>query len=63
MRRILVAGCEQEISSFNPHPSRYEDFAVLRGQALREAHAGADTCIRGAIDVLGARNDLDLVPV
>ncbi len=63
MRKILVAGCEQEISSFNPHPSRYEDFSVLRGQALREAHEGADTCIRGAIDVLGARSDLELVPV
>ena len=63
MRKILVAGCEQEISSFNPHPSRYEDFTVLRGQALFEAHAGADTCIRGALDILGARNDLELVPV
>ena len=62
MRKVLIAGCEQEISSFNPHPSRYEDFAVLRGRDLLEAHAGADTCIRGAIDILGARPDLDLVP-
>lgn len=63
MRKVLVAGCEQEISSFNPHPSRYEDFAILRGQALFDAHAGADTCIRGALDVLGARTDLQPVPV
>lgn len=63
MRKIIVAGCEQEISSFNPHLSRYEDFAILRGPALLEAHRHADTCIRGALDILGARNDLELVPV
>ncbi len=63
MRKILIAGCEQEISSFNPQSSRYEDFDILRGKALFAAHAGADTCIRGALDVLGVRNDLELVPV
>ena len=55
--------CEQEISSFNPLPSRYEDFAILRGKALFDAHADADTCIRGFRDVLGQREDLELVPV
>ena len=53
MRKILVVDCEQEISSFNPLPSQYADFAILRGKALFEAHADADTCIRGFRDVLG----------
>ena len=63
MRRILVADCEQEISSFNPLPSQYEDFTILRGSALFEAHADADSCIRGFRDVLGQRTDIALVPV
>lgn len=63
MRRILVADCEQEISSFNPLPSQYEDFTILRGSALFEAHADADSCVRGFRDVLGQRTDVELVPV
>jgi microcystin degradation protein MlrC len=63
MRKILVAGCEQEVSSFNPQPSQYADFTILQSQALFDAHADADTCIRGVIDVLGARKDLELMPV
>jgi microcystin degradation protein MlrC len=63
MRKILVADCEQEISSFNPLLSRYEDFTILRGQALFGAHADADSCVRGALDILGPRSDLELVPV
>lgn len=63
MRRILVAGCEQEISSFNPALSEYELFDVHRGEALFAAHAGAQTCIRGALDVLRERDDLELLPL
>ncbi len=63
MRKILVAECEQEISSFNPRPSQYADFTVLRGKALFEAHAEADSCVRGFLDVMGSRRDLELVPV
>jgi microcystin degradation protein MlrC len=63
MRRVLVVGCEQEISSFNPLPSQYSDFSILRGVEVFDAHAKADSCIRGALDVLGARKDLELVPV
>lgn len=63
MKRVLVAGCEQEISSFNPKPSRYEDFTVQTGDAVFAAHADADSCIRGLLDVLGPRPDLTLVPV
>ncbi|MBN9062029.1 MAG: hypothetical protein BGP06_14600 [Rhizobiales bacterium 65-9] len=63
MRRILIVDCEQEISSFNPSPSEYEDFTVLRDAELFEAHAGADTCIRGFCDALGGKSDFRLIPV
>src|SRR5574341_942470 len=62
MHRILIAECEQEISSFNPVPSRYEDFEVHRGPDLLAANEGAETCIRGALDVFRARNDIRVIP-
>ncbi|MBN9450330.1 MAG: M81 family metallopeptidase [Bosea sp.] len=62
MRRVLVTGCEQEISSFNPLASQYADFTILRGPDVFKAHAGADSCIHGFLDVLGRRPDLELVP-
>ncbi len=63
MRKIMVAACEQEISSFNPLPSQYGDFTILRGKALFDAHAEADTCVRGVLNVLGPMKNLELVPV
>ena len=33
-RRILIAECMQEISSFNPLPSQYENFHIERGEEL-----------------------------
>jgi microcystin degradation protein MlrC len=62
MPRILIAECMQEISSFNPLPSRYEDFAVRRGgEILRQR--GRNTAIGGALTVFDARGDVDVVPV
>ncbi|WP_085633263.1 M81 family metallopeptidase [Marivita cryptomonadis] len=63
MKRILIAGCEQEISSFNPLPSRYEDFSIAAGEALIAAHSEADSCISGFLDSFSDRTDLTLVPV
>lgn len=63
MRKILVASCEQEISSFNPLPSEYRDFSILRGAEIFKANAAADTCVRGFLDVLGSRKDVELVAV
>ena len=63
MRKILVADCQQEISSFNPHPSRYEDFTIHRGSEFFKAIDGTDTCVRGFRDVWSSRTDVELVPV
>jgi len=63
MRRVLVANCEQEISSFNPLLSEYELFDVHRGADLLLAHESADTCVRGALDVFSSEADVEAVPV
>ena len=59
--RVLIAECMQEISSFNPLPSRYDDFAIEHGEAIF-AQRGLNTAIGGALAVLEARSDVELVP-
>jgi hypothetical protein len=51
----------QEISSFNPLPSGYEDFLVERGDALF-VQRGRNTALGGAFAVFDARPDIELVP-
>lgn len=58
---VLLAECMQEISSFNPLPSQYEDFAIEQGEELF-AHRQANTSLTGALSVFDARPDVALVP-
>jgi microcystin degradation protein MlrC len=51
--RILVVECMQEISSFNPVPSHYENFRIERGEEMR-AQEGLNTALGGALPVLRA---------
>jgi microcystin degradation protein MlrC len=62
MPRILVAECKQEISSFNPVPSGYEDFVVSRGPDILERHRNGTAEMTGALSVFEAREDVRLVP-
>ena len=48
--RILVAECMQEISSFNPLPSGYENFHIERGAQML-AQKGLNTSLGGAFAV------------
>ncbi|HLW61010.1 MAG TPA: M81 family metallopeptidase [bacterium] len=61
MPRILLVECMQEISSFNPVPSEYENFAVRRGSALL-AQRGRNTAMGGAVGEFGERADVQVVP-
>lgn len=61
MSRILMLDCKQEVSSFNPLPSQYEDFLIERGDAML-GHRGLNTEIGGALSVFDARSDLAAVP-
>ena len=63
MYRILIAQCEQEISSFNPVPTEYDAFDIQIGQALADSNRNTDTCIRGALDVFATRPEVKVVPV
>lgn len=62
MLRILMAECKQEVSSFNPVPSRYEDFRVVRGTALLDHHRGGGEEVSGALSIFDADNSVQLVP-
>jgi microcystin degradation protein MlrC len=61
MRRLLIVECMQEISSFNPLPSHYENFHIERGEELY-AQRGLNTSIGGALEVFEATPDVTLVP-
>ena len=62
MTRILVAECKQEVSTFNPHLSGYEDFSIRRGEALFEYHRGVRNEIGGALSAFDSLPNLDLIP-
>ncbi len=61
MPKVLLAECMQEISSFNPVPSEYENFSVRRGRDLL-AQRGMNTAMGGAIAAFENQGDVDLAP-
>jgi microcystin degradation protein MlrC len=62
MPKILIAECKQEVSTFNPFLSRYDDFHSYHGDALLAAHRGGRMEIGGALSVFDAQPDIELVP-
>lgn len=62
MPRILIAECKQEVSSFNPIASHYDDFRVVVGDALLPYHRSMDNEIGGALSVFDAAPDVAIVP-
>lgn len=62
MPRIIVAECKQEVSSFNPVPSHYADFHVMRGPVLFDYHRGVREEVGGALSVFDADKRVELVP-
>lgn len=62
MSRILVAECKQEVSSFNPVPSRYEDFRIVRGPNMFDYHRTVREEVGGALSVLDREDGIELVP-
>ena len=61
--RSLIAGCQQEISSFNPVLCEYDFFEYMRGDEIQANDEGTDSQIGGAITELQSAfgNDLELV--
>ncbi|MDX1929480.1 MAG: M81 family metallopeptidase [Pirellulaceae bacterium] len=62
MTRILVAECKQEVSTFNPHQSGYEDFSIRRGNALFDYHRSVRNEVGGALSVFDAQPSIELIP-
>lgn len=62
MPRILIAECKQEVSTFNPHLSGYDDFGIRRGQELLDYHRTVRNEVGGALSVFDASPDIELVP-
>ena len=58
--RILINECKQEISSFNPVLSHYQDFFIDRGEDLLAYHRAVRNEVGGALNVFDARPDLEI---
>ena len=61
MTRILIAGCEQEISTFNPVPCAYDFFDALFGAEVIEANLGKNTTIGGAAAEFESHEGVELI--
>ncbi len=60
MKRIMLVECMQEISSFNPMQSGYEEFAISRGEEFYR-NRGLNTGLGGALEVFDSA-EVELVP-
>ena len=52
--RILIGQCRQEVSTFNPAPTRYDDFVIHRGQELLDFYDDVQMEVGGAMGVFRA---------
>lgn len=59
--RVLINECKQEISSFNPVLSQYEDFFIDRGLDVLAYHRTVRNEVGGAMSVFDTRPDLEIV--
>lgn len=62
MTQILIAECKQEVSTFNPHLSGYEDFAVRQCGEVIRYHRAVGNEIGGALSVFDASPGVEVVP-
>jgi len=51
MPRILIAECKQEVSTFNPHLSGYDDFCVRLGNDILTYHRAVRNEVGGKLQV------------
>lgn len=62
MYKIIIAECKQEVSTFNPQLSGYEDFYVTRGECFLRYHRNARYEVGGALSVFEAERGVEVVP-
>jgi microcystin degradation protein MlrC len=49
--RVLIGECKQEVSTFNPSPTGYDDFVYSSGDEIAQFHDGVDSEVGGALGV------------
>ena len=59
MSKILIVECKQEVSSFNPSPSHYEDFRIVRGPEMLAYHRQVREEVGGALSVFAEHADIE----
>ena len=62
LSRILIGGCKQEVSTFNPVRSGFDDFLTWRGEGILRYHRSRRSEIGGALAVFDSRPDVEVVP-
>ena len=62
MPKIILAECKQEVSTFNPVPSEYEDFRIEQGAKMLPYFRGVGQEISGALTVFDQDDSIELVP-
>jgi microcystin degradation protein MlrC len=62
MKKILIAECKQEVSTFNPVRSGLDDFDITRGEEIPRYHRPRRSEIGGALGVFDARPDIEIAP-
>lgn len=62
MLRILVAECKQEVSTFNPNPSGYDDFMVREGAEFFSYHRRVRYEVGGALSVFDTVATIEAIP-
>ena len=62
MPRILIAECKQEVASFNPVLSHYDDFSVSFGDDVLARHRGVRSEVTGALGVFESDPHVQVVP-
>lgn len=60
--RIVIAECIHEVCSFNPLPTRYDDFLVHRGERMFDYHRGIGTEVAGARGVFAEQSGIEVIP-
>lgn len=62
MPKMLIAECKQEVASFNPVRSHYEDFRVSFGNDVVARHRGVRSEVAGTLNVFESRPGVQVVP-
>jgi microcystin degradation protein MlrC len=60
--KILIAECKQEVASFNPVLSHYDDFSISFGDDLLARHRVVRSEVAGALSVFDSQADVQVVP-